>query len=35
MEYERQRAAEHGYEDPICDTIEDTERNYKHVRNYS
>jgi hypothetical protein len=35
MEYERQRAVDYGYEDPICDSIQETERNYKHVRNYS
>lgn len=32
MEHERERAAEYGYDDPICDSIEQTERNYKHVR---
>ncbi|XP_028400735.1 hydroxyproline dehydrogenase-like [Dendronephthya gigantea] len=29
MEHERERAAKYGYEDPICDSIEETERNYK------
>lgn len=32
MEYERQQAAEQGYDDPICENIEETERNYKEVR---
>lgn len=34
MEFERQRAADYGYEDPMCETIEETERNYKYVRRF-
>lgn len=32
MDFERQRAAEFGYPDPICNSYEETGDNYKKVK---